>query len=95
MHPRTIILGIALAAAGWLAGCAPGPAGYAGWSQYREREANEHAYLAHRNAEAAQWQAQKGDYYGARQSQMAAQEEADQAQQAQAHANRDRFFSGF
>lgn len=95
MRSRFIAYGVALAMAGGLAGCAPGPTGYAGWAQHRQRQANQHAYLANRNAEAAQWQASHGDYYGASRSQAAANAEANAAQNAQAHANRDRLLSGY
>lgn len=95
MHSRIIGLAIGLAAAGGLAGCAPGPAGYAGWSNHRQNQADFHAEAAQRNADAAQWQAAQGNYWGAQQSQAAANAEAAQAQQAQSRANRDRWLSQF
>jgi hypothetical protein len=84
---------IAAAVACGLAGCAPG--GYASWANYREQQAIDHAYLSQRNAEAAQWQTEMGDYRGAQQTQAAAHEEAARAQQEQAHAARDRWLSRF
>jgi len=95
MRARVIGLGIALAAAGGLAGCAPGPAGYAGWSNYRQQQAGQHAYQAQRDAQAAQWEARNGNYYGAQQAQAAANAQAQAAQDEQSHAARDRFLSGF
>ncbi len=93
MQANTIGLGIALSVAAALVGCAPG--GYAQWSDYRQQQANDSATLSERNAEAAQWQAQQGDYSGANLSQAAADDQAARAQQEQAHANRDRFLSNF
>lgn len=95
MGARIATTVFALALVGSLAGCGPGPSGYAEWSSYREQRANRHAYLARRNAEAAQWQAQMGDYRGAQLSQSAADNETSQAQQEQAHAARDRWLSRF
>jgi hypothetical protein len=86
---------VALAAAGLLAGCAPGPGGYAAYSNYRQNQARQDASLANKNAAAAQWQAEHGDNYGAQQSQAAANAAASAAQDEQAHANRDRLLSGF
>ena len=88
-------LGIALAAAGVLAGCVPGTAGYAGWSEYRQQQANEHAYLAQRNTEAAQAQVRRGNDQGARLSQAAAEDQAAQAQEERNHAARDRWLGQF
>lgn len=93
MRASSVGLGIALSLAAGLAACSPG--GYADWSNYRQQQANDAAVLSQRNAEAAKWQAQQGDYNGAQQSQAAADAQAEQAQQEQAHANRDRFLSGF
>jgi hypothetical protein len=95
MRSRWIGWGVVLALAGGMAGCAPGPTGYAGWSGYRQQQASDEAALARRNGEAAQWQAQSGDYWGAQQSQAAANAEAGQAQRDAAHASRDRWLSGF
>lgn len=95
MHPRIITAGMALAFVGGLAGCSPGPGGYAEWSDYRQHQANDDAYLSQRNTTAAQWQAQSGDYQGAQLSQGAADAEATKAQQEQAHATRDQWFSQF
>jgi hypothetical protein len=95
MHLRLITAGMAMALVGGLAGCGPGPAGYAEWSDYRQHQANDDAYLAQRNASAAQWQARAGDYQGAQLSQSAANAEAAKAQQEQAHAARDQWFSRF
>jgi hypothetical protein len=91
MRSRVVGLGMAVAVAGALAGCVPGSAGYAGWSEYRQQQANEHAYLSNRNAEAARWQARRGDYRGAQLSQAAAEDQAVQAQQDRDHAARDRW----
>lgn len=88
-------LGMGLALSLGLAGCVPGPAGYTGWSAYRQQQANEHAYLSQRNAEAAQAQAQRGDYRGAQLSQAAAEDQAVQAQQERNHAARDLWLSQF
>lgn len=93
MRIRTIELGMILSVAAGLAGCSPG--GYADWSNYRRQQAADSAHLSQLNAQAAQWQAQQGDYAGARRSQEAADAQAAQAQQEQAHADRDRFLSGF
>jgi hypothetical protein len=95
--PSRIVLGtaVAVAVAGGVAGCAPGPAGYAGWANYRQHQAEEHAYFSQRNAEAAQRQAARGDYSGAQQSQAAADAEAAQAEQAHQRAARDRWLSQF
>jgi hypothetical protein len=68
MHPRIITAGMALAFVGGLAGCSPGPGGYAEWSDYRQHQANDDAYLSRQNATAAQWQVQSGDYQGDAQS---------------------------
>jgi len=95
MRSRVVGLGVAVAVAGGLTGCVPGSAGYAGWSEYRQQQANEHAYLAQRNAEAARFQAQRGNYRGARLSQAAAEDQADQAQEDRNHAARDRWLSRF
>lgn len=93
MWSRIIVLGVALAAAGGLAACAPGGYGYAPYAQMRQQQADQSAYLARRNQAAANWQASEGNYYGAQQSQAAANEAAGEAQAQQAHANRDAFFS--
>jgi hypothetical protein len=95
MRTHSIGLGLALSVAAGLAACSPGPEGYADWSNYRQQQANDSAYLSQRNAEAAQYQAQQGDYNGAQQSQAAADAQAAEAQQQQSHADRDRFLSGF
>ena len=93
---RTGILWIALGlgTVGMLAGCTPGPGGYAGYANYRQQQADQHAYAAQRDQQAAQWQAQSGNYYGAQQAQAAADAQSNQASADQAHANRDRFFGG-
>ena len=93
MWSRIVALGIALATAGGLAACAPGGYGYADYAQMRQRQADQSAYLARQNEAATNWQATQGDYYGADQSQSAANEAAAEAQRQQAHANRDSFFS--
>ena len=95
--PRLLVitLGMALTAAGALVGCVPGPAGYAGWSEYRQKQAGEHAYLAQRNTEAAQFQARRGNYKGAQLSQAAAEDQATQAQEERNHAARDRWLGQF
>ena len=93
MRARTIGLGIALSVAAGLTACSP--EGYADWSNYRQQQAADSAALSQRNMEAAQWQAQHGDYAGAQQSQAAADAQAAQAQQEQAHANRDSFLSRY
>ncbi len=95
MHSRVVGLVMALAVADGLAGCVPGSAGYAGWSDYRQQQANEHAYLSQRNAEAARSQAQRGNYRGAQLSQAAAEDQAAQAQQDRDHAARDRWLGQF
>jgi len=95
MKPRLIAFGCALALAGGLAGCAPGPAGYAGWAEHRQNQADRHAYAAQRDSQAAQWEAANGNYYGARQSQAAANAEAARAQDAQDHAAKDRWLGQF
>ena len=95
LRSRVFGLVMALAAAGGLAGCVPGPAGYAGWSEYRRQQASEHAYLAQRNAEAAQFQARRGNYQGAQLSQAAAEDQAAQAQEERNHAARDRWLGQF
>jgi hypothetical protein len=95
MRSRVVGLGMALAVAGGLTGCVPGSAGYSGWSEYRQQQSNEHALLARRNAEAARWQAQRGNYRGAQLSQAAAEDQADQAQQDRQHAARDRWLGQF
>lgn len=95
MHARIIGLTAAFALAGGLAACAPGPGGYAGWSDYRQHQAYEHGYAAQRDAQAAQWEARHGNYYGAQQSQAAANAESARAQDAQAHAERDQWLSHF
>lgn len=96
MAPSRIAgMAIAMAIAGGLAGCAPGPAGYAGWANYRQHQAQEHAYFSQRDAEAAQRQAAMGYYSGAQRSQAAANAEAEQAEQAHQHAARDRWLSQF
>jgi hypothetical protein len=92
MWSRIIGLGVALAAAGGLAACAPG-GGYADYAQWRQQQADQSAYLARRNQAAANWQAAEGNYYGAQQSQAAANEAAGEAQAQQSHADRDAFFS--
>ena len=66
--------------------------GYAGFANYRQQQADQHAYVAQRDQQAAQWEAQSGDYYGAQQSQAAANVQSNQAAADQAHANRDNFF---
>jgi mannitol-1-phosphate/altronate dehydrogenase len=95
MRARVVGLGMAVAAAGGLTGCVPGSAGYAGWAEYRQQQANEHAYLSQRNAEAARLQAQRGNHEGARLSQAAAEDQAEQAQQERNHAARDRWLGQF
>jgi hypothetical protein len=95
VRSRVIGVGVALAAAGGLTGCVPGSAGYAGWSEYRQQQASEHAYLAERNAEAARFQARRGNYRGAQLSQAAAEDQAEQAQEERNHAARDRWLSQF
>ncbi|MBV8614883.1 MAG: hypothetical protein JOY66_14125 [Acetobacteraceae bacterium] len=95
LRSRVFGLVMALAAAGGLAGCVPGPAGYAGWSEYRQQQASEHAYLAQRNAEAAHFQARRGNYQGAQLSQAAAEDQAAQAQEERNHAARDRWLGQF
>lgn len=95
MRARIALLTAAVGLAGGLAGCAPGPAGYAGAADYRQQQADQHAYLSNRAGQAAQWQAQSGDYWGARQSQGMASDQAAAANQEQAHANRDRWFSSW
>ncbi len=95
MGLRMIGLGIALTVAGGLAGCAPGPGGYAGWSNYREHQASAHASAAHRDAQDARWQAERGNYWGAQQSQAAANAEAARARQEHEHAAKDRWLSQF
>jgi uncharacterized protein HemX len=90
---RVVGLGMVLAAAGCLTGCVPGSAGYAGWSEYRQQQASEHAYLAQRNVEAARFQARRGNYQGAQLSQAAAEDQAEQAQEERNHAARDRWLS--
>lgn len=95
MRLNMIGCGIALGAAALLAGCAPGPGGYAAFSNYRQQQADQHAYLARRNEQAARWQSATGDYYGAQRSEEAAGAQAAAARQEQAHANRDRLLSGF
>jgi hypothetical protein len=92
---RLRITGLSLALASSLAGCAPGPAGYADWANFRQHQANDHSYLSRRIAETARWQAHMGDYRGARQSQAAADAEGAEARRDQDHAARDRFFSQF
>ena len=76
-----------------LGGCSPDL--YAQWSSYRQQQANDDAYLSQRNAEAARWQSQAGDYHGAQLTQDAATEEAAKAQQERAHAARDQWLSQF
>jgi hypothetical protein len=93
MRARTIRLGLVVSVVASLAACTPG--GYADWSNYRQQRANDAANLSKLNGQAAQWQAQQGDYAGAQQSQAAADAQAAEAQQEQAHADRDRFLSGF
>ncbi|MBV9775460.1 MAG: hypothetical protein JO143_00280 [Acetobacteraceae bacterium] len=95
MRSRVVGLGMALVAVGALAGCVPGRAGYAGWSEYRQQQANEHAYLAQRNTEAAQAQARRGNDQGARLSQAAAEDQSTQAQEERNHAARDRWLGQF
>ncbi len=95
MRSRIIGIATALAVAGGLAGCAPGPGGYAGWSHYRQQQANQHAYQAQRDAEAARWHAAHGNYQAAQQAQAAANAEARQAQGEHAHAQRDQWLSQF
>ena len=95
MQSRFIGAGLGLAVALGLARCAPGPGGYAGWSDLRQHQASEHAYRAQRESAQAQWQAEHGNYWGAQRSQAAANAEADQAQAAQDHAARDRWLSHF
>lgn len=92
---RVILSGIGLSVALGLSSCAPGPGGYAGWSNFRQRQANEHAYHAERDAQAAQWQAAHGNYDGAQQAQAAANAESARAQAEHDHAARDRFLSQF
>ena len=93
MRSRVIGLGVALVVAGSLAGCAPGPGGYARWARFRQQQANEHFYLARRIAEATRRQAQMGDHWGARQSQAAADAEGAEAQRYRDRAARDRLLS--
>lgn len=76
-----------------VAGCTP--IRYAQWSSYRQQQANDDAYLSQRNAEAARWQSQVGDYHGAQLTRDAASEAAAKAQQERAHAARDRWLSQF
>lgn len=95
MDSRIIAVSLTLAFVSGLAGCSPGSGGYAEWSDYRQHQANDDAYLSQRNADAAQWQARSGDYQGAQLSQSAADAEAAKAQQEQAHATRDQWFSQF
>ncbi|HJS85855.1 MAG TPA: hypothetical protein VJ779_10375 [Acetobacteraceae bacterium] len=95
MRSRVVGLGMALAVAGSLTGCVPGTAGYAGWSEYRQQQAAEHAYLAQRNAEAARFQARRGNYRGAQLSQAAAEDQSEQAQEERNHAARDRWLGQF
>ncbi len=76
-----------------IAGCTPER--HAQWSNYRQQQANDDAYLSQRNAEAARWQLQMGDYRGAQLTEDAANEAAARAQQEQAHAARDRWLSQF
>lgn len=78
-----------------LAGCAPGPGGYADWAGYRQHQADVHAYRARRDADMARWQAQRGNGYGAAQAQAAANAEADRARAAHEHAQRDGWLSQF
>lgn len=92
MRAGTLWIALGLGTVGMLAGCAPGPEGYAGFANYRQQQANQHAYAAQRDQQAAQWEAQSGNYYGAQQSQAAANVESNRAAADQAHANRDSFF---
>jgi hypothetical protein len=93
MSIRIVAAWVSLALAGSLAACTPGH--YARWSSYRQKQADEDAYLSQRNAEAAQWQTQMGDYRGAQLSRDAANDEAARAQQERGHAARDRWLSQF
>ncbi len=94
MRSGMLGLVLALAAAGALAGCTPGPGGYQGYANYRQRQADQNVYAAQRNAQAAQWEARNGNYYAAQQSQAAANAQSAQASAEQGHANRDRFLGG-
>ena len=82
---------VAMAAAFGLSGCAatPGPGDYAAAARAHEQNAREHAYLADRNREAAQWQASHGDTFGAAQSQAAATDQTRAARWQQFQANKD------
>jgi hypothetical protein len=95
MRSRIITIGLGLAIAGGLAGCEPGPAGYAGWSNYRQQQADEHAAAARHDAAAADYEARSGHEWSAQRAQAAADAHAARAQEEQDHAARDRWLSQF
>ncbi len=92
MRGLAVILGVALG----LSGCAmpiPGRGDYASAARYHEQQAQEHAYLAQRNQDAAAWQAAKGDDRGAEQSRAAAEDQASSARWQHLQAEKDSWFA--